>query len=287
MFYLYQNRAMQKLWLFFLRFNSIFIFLLLEIIALSIYFSRNNTAEKSAFLSSANGLVGNIYDYSNRLSRYWKLSSVNDSLAKENARLRMKLPSSQFSHLVQTSTVRDTLLQQQFRYIEAAVVNNTINRPSNFLTVNRGRTHGVRPNCGVISAVGEGVVGVVRRVSSNYSVITSILNRDIRISAKVARNNYFGILSWDGNSVQHLLLEGVPKHAVVEKGDTIVTSGFSTMFPAGIMVGTVDTGYIEPGSNFYTAQVRLSADMSNMQYVHIVDDLFRNEREALEKEEGK
>lgn len=275
---------MQRLWLLILRFNGIIVFFVLEIIALSLYFSRNTTPEKAAFLSSANDLVGNVYEYSSRFSRYWKLSSVNDSLARENARLRMKLPNSQFSNLVKSTTVRDTQLQQQYRYIEALVVNNSINRPNNFITINRGAMHGVQANSGVISGIGEGIVGVVRKVSTHYAVVTSVLNRDIRISGKIQRNNYFGTLVWDGNSTEYLQLEGIPKHAPIIKGDTIITSGYSTMFPADIMVGVVDTHYIESGSNFYTAQVRMAADIGNIQYVHVVDDLLSDERKTLEKE---
>lgn len=273
---------MNKIGLFLLKYNGLFAFFILEIFSLYLYFSQNMTPEKTAFVSSANRVVGGIYDYSNRWSRYWNLAAVNDSLAKENARLRMKLPSSQFSHLIDSATIKDTAYQQQYNYTAGVVTNNSINRLHNYLTINRGARHGVRINSGVINGSGDGVVGVIRAVSNNYSIAMSVLHEDTRISSKVKRNGYFGTLTWDGDNNHHMTLEAIPKHALIQKGDTIITSGFSTIFPEGIIVGCIDTFYIEPGSNFYTIDVALSADLSKMQYVYLVDDLFREERKKLE-----
>jgi len=275
---------MQKIWLFILRFNSLFVFLLLEGIALYLYFNTNTTSQKLTFLSSANSLIGNVYDYSSDLSSYWNLESVNDSLAKENARLKMELPSSQFSHLINKNEVQDSFYEQAYEYVEAEIVRNNIHTPRNFITINRGSAHGVEENNGVLGEHGKGIVGITRKVSTNYSVLMSILNKDIRISAKIKRNNYFGTLTWDGNSLEQMVLESVPKHASIEEGDTIITSGFSTIFPEGVEIGYIDTFEIASGSNFYTAKVRLKNDVSQASYVYVVNDLFKQERKKLEQE---
>ena len=275
---------MQRIALFLIKYNGVFAFFILQVIALTFYFSRNSNPEKKAFLSSANGLIGNLYETSSNATRYWNLSAVNDSLARENAELKMKLPSSKFTSLVQVNTVKDTTLQQQYQYFEAQVINNTIHRRHNFLTINRGRNQGARSNSGVLNGNGTGVVGVVQKVSNNFGVVMSLLNVDTRISAKILRNNNFGVLVWDGDDAQHLRLESVPKHAEVQRGDTIVTSGYSTIFPEGILIGTVDSVARPPGLNFYDIRVALFNDMNNVQYVYVVSDLLKEERLQLEEE---
>ncbi len=275
---------MNKIGLFLLKFNGLFAFLILEILSLYLYFSQNATPEKTAFISSANQVVAGIYDYSSRWSHYWNLAAVNDSLAKENARLKMQLPSSQFSHLVDTFQIKDQLYAQQFNYTEAIIVNNSTHRPNNFITLNRGSKHGIRINTGVVSGTREGIIGIVRAVSPNYSLAMSLLHKDTRISSKIKSSGNFGVLVWkNNNDIRHMTLESIPKHAKIEKGDTVITSGFSTIFPEGIMIGTIDSFYLESGSNFYTTIVSLAADLGKTQYVYIVDDLMREERQKLEE----
>lgn len=275
---------MYRILLFFIKYNGLFAFLILEAIALSFYFTRNINPHKESFISSANGFIGNVYESTSKVSRYWNLSAVNDSLARENAELKMQLPNSKFSSLVQIKIVEDTTIQQHYEYIEAKVVNNTVHRPHNFLTINRGIKQGLKANSGVINATGKGIVGVTQKVSNNYAMVMSILNIDTRISAKIFRNNHFGVLIWDGQDSNFMTLESIPKHADVQKGDTIVTSGYSTIFPEGILVGVIDSFMKPPGLNFYTIQVRLFNDMNSVQYVYAVSDLLKEERQKLEKE---
>lgn len=248
------------------------------------YFTRNINPDKRAFISSANGLIGGFYESTSQVSHYWNLSAVNDSLARENAELKMQLPSSKFSSLVSSKVVKDTTLQQHYRYFEAKVVNNTIHRSRNFLTINRGTQQGLKPNSGVLNGNGKGIVGVAQKVSNNYAVVMSILNLDTRISAKILGSNNFGIMAWDGQDSRHMLLESVPKHANIQKGDTIVTSGYSTIFPEGILIGVIDSFYKLPGVNFYTINVALFNDMNSVQYVYVVSNLFKEERLKLEEE---
>ncbi len=275
---------MQRIFLFFFKYNGVFAFVILQIIALSLYFTGNSTENKRTFISSSNNIIGVIYESSNRMARYWNLAAVNDSLARENAELKMRLPSSKFSSLVEVKSIKDSTLQQQYQYIEAKVVNNTVHRPHNYITINRGSQQGVVAHTGVVNAGSNGIVGIAQKVGDNYTIVMSILNTDIHLSAKIKRNNYFGSLSWDGQQSKSMLLEAIPKHADIIKGDTIVTSGYSTLFPEGIMIGIVDTFYIPAGLNFYDVKVNLVNDMSAIQYVYIVNNLLREERIKLEEE---
>lgn len=275
---------MQQLIAFFIRYNAIFIFIFLEIIAGYCYFNLNSTQPKAAFISSANGFIGGVYDYTQKISRHWNLAVVNDSLARENARLKMQLPNAQYQLSLETGTVEDTLYRQQYKYTAALVVNNSINRARNYITINKGSKDGIRANTGLISATGNLVLGIVRKVSSNYAVGMSVLHQDIRISAKLNSNNYFGVLVWDGQSPTHMNLEALPRHAEVNLGDTVITSGYSTIFPEGMLIGIVDSSFMDYNSNFNVARVKLFANMSDLQYIYTVDDLMREERESLEKE---
>lgn len=275
---------MYRVFLFFLKYNGAFAFVIMEVVALSFYFTRNINPNKAAFISSANGFVGGVYESTSKVSRYWNLSAVNDSLARENAELKMRLPNSKFSSLVNKNIKKDTTLQQYYAYVDAKVINNTTHRPHNFLTLNRGSKQGLALNAGVINGNGKGIVGVTLKSSDNFTVAMSVLNVDTRISAKVYGNNNFGVLIWDGKDARFMTLESVPKHAVIQKGDTIVTSGFSTIFPEGILIGTIEDFYKPAGLNFYTIQVRLFNDVNNAQYVYVVDDLFKKERLKLEEE---
>ena len=272
---------MQPFFQFLLRFNGVLALVLLGALTSYVYFNRNVNERKLAFLSSANNVSGRVYEYSSWMWRYWNLSVVNDSLARENVRLRMMLPNARYAKQVEHGHYVDSLSEQAYDYTAATVVHNSINKPRNFLTINRGRAHGIRPGTGVADGLGQGLVGIVHRVTTHYASVMSVFNKDTRISAKVQGSQYFGILVWGGEAFQHLDLEAVPKHAELHKGDTVVTSGYSTIFPKGILVGTIDTFYILPGSNFYTAKVRLFNDLSNVQQVYVIDDLHSEEKDSL------
>jgi rod shape-determining protein MreC len=276
---------MYRVFLFFVKYNGAFAFVIMEVIALSFYFTRNINPNKASFISSANGFLGGVYETSSKVSRYWNLSAVNDSLARENAELKMRLPNSKFSSLVKSNIQKDTTLKQHYAYVDAKVINNTTHRPHNFLTLNRGIKQQLALNAGVINGNGKGIVGVTLKSSDNYTVVMSILNVDTRVSAKILSNDYFGVLVWDGLDARYMTLESVPKHAFVQKGDTVVTSGFSTVFPGGILIGTIEDFYQPAGLNFYTIKVHLFNDVNNAQYVYVVENLFKEERKKLEKEE--
>ena len=274
---------MNKIASFLYRFNCFFAFLILEFFSLYFYFNQNMSSEKTAFLSSANRTVGNIYDYSNRWMSYWNLSSLNDALAKENARLKMRLPSSQFSNLSDSGTVMNEFFEPRYQYTEAVVINNSVNRNNNYITLNRGAKHGVKLQNAVLNGTGEGVVGIIVAVSSHFSTAMSVLHQESRISAKIKRNGFYGLAVWNGKDPRKLTLNAIPKHAKVMKGDSVVSSGYSTIFPEGVFIGTIDKFSNETGTNFYSIEISLAVDLNSLQYVYVVDDIMKPELKQLEE----
>lgn len=270
---------MRNLLHFFIRNNAFFVFVLLEIISFYMIVN-NNEKQNQVFVSSANSFSGSFFERFDKVTRYWNLGEVNQELARDNKRLLEQLPNAQFDETIDTLFVKDTLYQQQYEYIPALVVNNSVNRYNNYLTLNRGQSHGIEANSGVIN--GSGIVGIVQKTSSNYTSVMSVLHRSTKVSAKLKQSNHFGSLIWNGENSQQMNLEAIPKHAEVAVGDTVVTSGYSTMFPEGIMVGVVESMDLGDGSNFYDIKVNLSCDMNNISHVFVVNNLMRGEQLTLE-----
>lgn len=270
---------MRNLLYFFIRNNAFFVFILLEIISFYMIVN-NNEKQNQVFVSSANSFSGAFFERFDKVTRYWNLGEVNEELARDNKRLLEQLPSAQFDESIDTIQVQDTLYQQKYEYIPALVINNSVNRYNNYLTLNRGNSHGIESNAGVIS--GSGIVGIVQKTSAHYTSVMSVLHRSTKISAKLKQNDYFGSLVWKGENAQEMNLEAIPKHAEVRTGDTIITSGYSTMFPEGIMIGVVESTDLVNGSNFYDIKVKLSCDMNNISHVFVVNNLMREEQETLE-----
>jgi rod shape-determining protein MreC len=173
-----------------------------------------------------------------------------------------------------------TTTGRKYTYTQARIINNSVNRQYNYITLNRGKNHGIRPEMAVISS--QGIVGMVYSASGNFSTVISVLNRDFRLSAKIKKNNYFGSLSWDGNNPRTAILSEIPYHVNIQKGDTIVTSGYSTIFPEGILVGTVTSFEVEE-SNFFRIEVELSVDFNQLNWVYVIRNLLEEEQNHLEE----
>jgi rod shape-determining protein MreC len=265
---------------YFYRHHVIILFIILEIIAFIFVFSYN-TFQRASYLNSSNHISGNIYERYNSVINYFSLSSVNRELANENARLRMALAGTGTDSLeMQESIIIQSGLKGDFNFIVARVINNSVHKQHNYITLDKGSKHGVRPDMGVSTV--NGVVGVVINVSESFSRAISLLNLRWNVSARLKRNNYFGSLSWDGKDYQHAQLNEIPFHVELEVGDTIVTSGFSSIFPEGIMLGEVESFGKEGGDNFYNIRVKLFVDFKSLAYVEIIESTKRNEIETLE-----
>ncbi len=288
---------MRNLLLFIARYHAFFVFLLLELICFFLIY-QNNFYHRTLFVNSANEVAGNFYLTLNNVQNYFRLKKVNDSLLHENTRLRTRLRNLKVRKRVLGGTqevnsfyIRSTDSSrhgslpdslQRYDYISARVINNSVDQVNNYLTLDKGRSEGIDVKMGVISS--KGVVGIVKDVSTNFSTVLSILHTDVRISAKLKDNNFFGSIQWQGKNPNRLVLEDIPSYADVKKGDTVVTTGYSSIFPPRIMIGRVVDFRAEAGSGFYEIEVELATDMHQLKYVYVIDYLYKTEQLQLETE---
>ena len=270
---------MRNLFLLFLKYGHIFLFLFLEFVCF-ILIVRYNRAQNEIYLNSANIVSGAIYSRVNNVSEYFKLDEVADSLANENARLRKLLYNSSYQSVTNIDSIFNQDSVFQYSYLVGKVVNNSINLNNNKFTINKGSKDGVKPRMGIINS--NGVAGIIKDVKKNYSVALSLLNRQVKISASLKKSGAFGSLAWKGVDPNILNLEDIPKHSLISIGDTVVTSGYSSKFPPELMVGVIDTFWLEPGFNSYTIEVDLNNDLSRLNYVYIIDNILIEEQSEIE-----
>ena len=272
---------MQNLFRLLLRYHLFLLFVVLEIFCFYLIYS-NNSFNHSAYLNVANGISGKVYTTVQNTQDYFYLKNINDSLVAENAALRSQLMESKLDYQFDSATVRDSAKRfvQNYTYITARVTHNSVNRPSNYIYLDKGKISGIDKEMGVISPMG--IVGQVVSVTENYAAVMSVLSKDFRVSAKFRKNDYFGNLHWNGNNTTLATLEEIPKHVPVNIGDTLVTSGFSELFPRHILIGIVKTVHAEPEKSFQDITVNLSTDFGNLSYVYVVKDLYREEIRVLD-----
>lgn len=271
---------MRNLILFFTRNYYVILFLLLESLSLFLFF-QNNHLQRAHFLNSSNAIAGNIYNMYSEVTQYFSLREQNEKLSEENSILRNQLRELYINELKAPVHIKDTLHNKQYIYYSAKVVNNSTNRRNNYLTLNIGSSHGVKEGDGVIAS--DGVVGIVRTVSDNFSSVMSCLHVNVRVPVVIKKFNEFSILQWDGRSEEYSRLSApIPSHLEISKGDTVVTSG-SGIFPEGIMAGTIESFEKIAGNTFYDVTVKLSTDFSQLKYVMVVHNLLREEQVKLEQ----
>jgi len=282
---------MRNLFRLILRYHHVFLFLILEIFSLSLVVSYNNY-QRAKFLTSSNGISGYFFENFAGVFQVFDLKKANTELAEENAQLRTALQHFQLrssynsiqSYQSQRNPLitmtRDSLNKIVYFFTTARVINNSVNQRHNFLTLNKGRIQGVKPNMGVVST--GRVVGLVTDVGENYSTVISILNERWKLSAKIKRNDFFGSLSWNGKDYRKVQLNEIPYHVPVQNGDTIVTTGFSSSFPEGLEIGIVSEYSLGSGSNFYKIDVNLATDFRSIVQVGLVENRQLKEINKLE-----
>jgi rod shape-determining protein MreC len=266
-------------------FNFLF-FLVLQIVALSFLF-RYNKFHEAAFMNVSTELTGRINERYNNIEYYFQLKKTNEALVKENIHLRQLLKDNYEAPDSLRRLIRDTIKVDsgrsilKFTYLEAKVVSNSTQlKQPNFLTIHRGFAQGVRPNMGVAGP--QGIVGSVINVSENFATVMSMLHPQFKVIAKLKNGGETGTIEWDGASVLFVTLKNIPKSARVAKGDTIVTSQTSSLFPANMMVGTVYDIVPDNASNFYTLKIRPSTNFFNIEYVYVIDNTQYDEQRRLE-----
>ena len=273
---------MRNFFYFLLRHATFIYFLFLEVIC-GVLIVEYNDYQKSAFMSSSNAVCGAIYSIEDGVSQYFHLGSANEQLAAENAELRNRIAMlerqmTRMSDTIMEKSLPDTT--QKYRYMNAHVINSSTNKSRNYLTLDKGQSSGIERDMFVMN--GAGIVGLVAAVSEHYTTVLPIINTNMRLSVKLDGTNYRGQLVWNSVSARYATAVDIPEHAVVEVGDSIVTSGSSDFFPEGIMVGTVDEVAMDKNGGFYKLTVKLAVDFNSIYDVEIVENRELREQKELE-----
>jgi rod shape-determining protein MreC len=269
---------MRELFRFLIRQSNLLLFLLLMGISLSLLVN-GSMHHRAQAISSSNAMVGQLYAWRNEVTGFTDLRRVNRELAVALAVEREKKyaePLRADSGVVQI----DSAGRESFTYITAQVVNSTVQKERNYITLGSGSLDGIRRDMGVIGV--KGLVGVVRETSPHFALVTSILGNELAPSVELKRTGHFGLLKWDTSDPATASLTDVANHVQVAPGDTVVTRGDDGVFPRGVPVGTVLSVEEDPGSNFHKITVKLGEDLARTAYVHVVSDLMKTERDTLE-----
>jgi rod shape-determining protein MreC len=261
--------------------HFVFLFVLFEIIAFILIVTYNEN-QRAVFLSSSSKIAGGLYENVSNIEQYFTLKKVNEELAAENAYLRSQMPFSYHISKDYYLPVGDSIAEIQYKYRTSKVVNNSVRRHFNYLTLNKGLKDGIRPDMGVLSS--KGIVGIVLKCSENYSTVLSLLNPRLKISAKLKNSNFFGSVSWDTRNPNSVMLEEIPEHVKVELAEEVVTSGYSATFPEGLPIGIVEEVIHPEGESFYKIRVKLSVDFSKLSYVEVVENIYQHQQLKLEEE---
>ena len=271
---------MRSLLNFLLRIHFLLLFFLIEVFSITLLVNNNNF-HRAKIVNFTRQFSGKYYTKVAEFKQYLSLTEENQKLQDENNRLLNIIESTYKSDDIFFRSVTDTIFNQRYRYTLARIINNSVNKKHNFLTLNKGNLQGLRPEMAVIS--NGSIVGVVKGVSRNFSTVISLLNLDFKVSAKVQKNEYFGSLSWHGLGYQTAILHEIPLHADIQIGDTIVTSGYSSIYPEGILIAYI-SNFEEKGGSFFEIEINLSTDFKNLSNVNVIGNLMQIEINALEEQ---
>lgn len=268
------------------KYNHWFLFVLLEGISIVLIFSFNNY-QSASFFTSTNGLAGNMYSLLTDIDGYFSLKDENETLVEHNKQLTQEL------HALKTtlSTLKDSTFvadnafvlenKDEFTFATAKVINNSLNKVNNYITINKGSNDGITTKMGVFNE--QGVVGIICKTSDNFSIVMPLLNSKSMISCRVKGSNSFCTLKWDDGELQYSYLIDLPRYALFEPGDTVTTSGYSSIFPAGIPVGEILNLEDSEDGMFYRAKVKLFADFASIDNLLVVGSCNNKEQEMLEE----
>ncbi len=271
---------MRNLFAFFAKYNNWFLFVILEIICAVLLFRYNNY-QNSVYLSSANALSGQLYEWQSEVGSFFSLTKINSQLTERNLYLERQV--NEMSEKLVSLTKDSSYLQnnqlqllRDYKLIPAKVIANSLNKKDNLITLDKGRVDGIHKDMGV--ACGSGIVGVVYMVSDHYSVVIPVLNEKSNISVMIKGRGYYGYLHWQGGLSDIAYVDDVPRHAHFKMTDEVVTSGYSAIFPAGIRVGKILHVFNSSDGLSYRVQIRLSTDFGNLRDVCVIDDSKMRER---------
>ena len=271
---------MRNLLEFLAKYNHWFVFLILEVVSMVLLF-QYNSYQGSAWFSSANAVTGKLYEWDANVETFFSLTKVNQELTQRNAYLEQEVQklSDSLVSVTKDSSIyhRDQFaLLRNYRLIPAKVVANSVDKPGNLMTIDKGSADGIHKDMGVIS--GTGVVGIVYLVAEHYAIVIPVLNTKSNISCMIQNRGYFGYLRWKGGVSDLAYLEEVPRHAHFKLGDYVVTSGYSAVFPPGVRVVRILHVFNSADGLSYRVQLRLSTDFARLRDVCVIDDAAMKER---------
>lgn len=261
-------------------YRAFFTFLFLELVCAWLIV-ENNQFQSTTYFNSSNRVAANVLGFSQGVSEFISLRTINRNLADENALLRTKLE--QRNQRIVTERIPepgDSLIGNRFEYLAAKVVSNSTRFYKNYITVDKGKLDGIEPGMAAISAAGA--IGKVKSVSDHFSVLISLLHTDEMVSCVINRKDYFGTIQWDGADARYTNLRYIPRHANPSAGDTVVTSGYNSIFPQGVLVGVIRSATLNEEAPFWNIQVTLAQDFSKLSFVELIKSNLKNERDSLE-----
>lgn len=245
----------------------------------------SNPFQHSVYLTSANQVSASIYNASNSVTSYFNLHEINEDLQHRNAELELEILAlkeqlMKLDEYKQAAEYVPDSIFSRYDFVVAHVINNSVARPHNYLTINKGSVDGIKPDMGVVDQ--NGVVGKINVVGPHSARVISLLNDNLRISCKIKGSQQVGSLVWDGEDSRYALLRELPRHATFHKGDTIITSGYSTTFPEGVPVGVIEREMKEIDDNFFTLKIKLFTDFSQLSTVRVIIDRMTDELKIVE-----
>ncbi len=267
---------MRNIFLFIRRYFNVLLFVVLQVICL-LLIVRYSKYHQAVFGSTANQITGKINAGYNNIEYYFHLRQTNDSLVKANEMLYNKLrysfnlPDSVNREMLDSMKVDSLYPFRQYRFSSAKIIANDVTLPNNFLVLSKGSNDGFKPGMGVITAQGA-VIGIITDVSNNYAVVMSLLHKDSKISGKLLKSGETGTLLWDGKEPNILVMNGVSKGAKPIAGDSIITSGFSTTFPKGLLLGRVISAKPDEGTSYLKITLRSAANFNTIEYGYVIDN---------------
>lgn len=270
---------MKNLLNFIYRNNFFFVFLVLEFICVLILI-RNNGYQGSSLLNSSNAISANIYAMQASTKEYLLLKDENERLAEQNTYLLNRLKLGYAALPLKIYTRHDTIYRQDYEFMNGKVINSSVTKRNNYLTLNIGSKLGITRDMAVISS--NGIIGIVKDVSPNFSSVMSILHKDVRVYCQLKKDGVYGPLIWDGSDYRYSNLINIPTYSRIQKGDTVITSSLSGIFPEGLLVGFVDSYERRQNESFYTVKVRLSADFKKVNHISVIRYNKKAERDSLE-----
>lgn len=268
---------MERLLYFFYQYRAFITFLLLETLA-GWMIIQNNQYQSTKYFNTSNRIAANLVSISQGVRDYFSLKMVNEELAAENTFLRTELERQ--NRILTGGDSADQMVINQFDFVHAKVINNSVSRFKNYITINQGKNSGIEPGMAVIST--KGVVGKVKSVSDHYAVIISLLNVDEYVSSAVKRTNHFGTIHWSGTDPEFADLQYIPRHVKLAIGDSVVTSGFNAVFPPDILVGIVREVTLREDAPFFNIKVELAQDFYKLAFVKVIKSELKPEVDSLE-----